>query len=100
MSFIILRRTAHGARRTAETFGQTAFAAFVIILAGFCTLAFADRASAQVPQESIIYSAEPSDLVSVTADGQLIVLEQPAAGLMTATIYGRYTLFEGERAVA
>ncbi|MGI9337359.1 MAG: ankyrin repeat domain-containing protein, partial [Gammaproteobacteria bacterium] len=42
----------------------------------------------------------PSDLVSVTADGQLIVLEQPAAGLMTATIYGRYTLFEGERAVA
>ncbi|MGI9337481.1 MAG: hypothetical protein ACR2P4_03095, partial [Gammaproteobacteria bacterium] len=48
MSFFrIARRTAHGARRTAETFGQTAFDVFVafrafavlaLIVGGFCTL--------------------------------------------------------------
>ncbi|MGI9337725.1 MAG: inverse autotransporter beta domain-containing protein, partial [Gammaproteobacteria bacterium] len=51
MSFII-------ARRTAETFGKTAFAVIALI-GGFCTLTFADKASAQqLPQTSISYTAE------------------------------------------
>ncbi|MGI9337912.1 MAG: inverse autotransporter beta domain-containing protein, partial [Gammaproteobacteria bacterium] len=55
--FIIARRTAHGARRTAETFAKTAFAAFVIILGGFCT--FAGKTSAQqLPPSSISHPAE------------------------------------------
>ncbi|MGI9338937.1 MAG: inverse autotransporter beta domain-containing protein, partial [Gammaproteobacteria bacterium] len=59
MSFIIARRTAHGARRTAETFGKTAFAVIALIVGGFCTLTFADKTSAQqLPQTSISYTAK------------------------------------------
>ncbi|MGI9337402.1 MAG: ankyrin repeat domain-containing protein, partial [Gammaproteobacteria bacterium] len=96
--FIIARRTAHGARRTAETFGQTAFAAFVIILASFCTLAFADKAAAQnPPPSSISYTTEPAGLITITADGEVIVLSQPNAGAMTVTISGvGFTLVGGE----
>ncbi|MGI9336949.1 MAG: inverse autotransporter beta domain-containing protein [Gammaproteobacteria bacterium] len=58
MSFIILRRTAHGARRTAEPFGKTAFAVIALI-GGFCTLTFADKTSAQqLPQTSISHTAQ------------------------------------------
>ncbi|MGI9337174.1 MAG: inverse autotransporter beta domain-containing protein, partial [Gammaproteobacteria bacterium] len=49
----------HGARRTAETFGKTAFAVIALIVGGFCTLTFADKTSAQqLPQTSISRTAE------------------------------------------
>ncbi|MGI9338893.1 MAG: ankyrin repeat domain-containing protein [Gammaproteobacteria bacterium] len=92
---IAYRRAARGAR--VGTFGQTAFAVLALVAGGFCTLAFADKAAAQQPpQTSISYTAEPAGLVSVNAEGRLIVLSQSAAGLMTATISGvGFTLTNG-----
>ena len=66
-------------------------ATIAIAVATLCAFWFANNAAAQ--QTSVDYSASPSGLVSVNADGQLVVLPQANAGLMTATIEATgYTL--------
>ena len=90
-------------RLATTTIGRLA----IIAIAALCAFWFANNAAAQ-QQNSVSYSASPSELVSVNADGQLIVLPQANAGLMTATIEATgYTLnaqnqyvlsgFDGER---
>ncbi len=61
-------------------------------------MAFADKAAAQqLPPSSISYTTEPAGLITITADGEVVVLSQPAAGLMTVTISGvGFTLVGGE----
>ncbi|MGI9336968.1 MAG: hypothetical protein ACR2P4_00455, partial [Gammaproteobacteria bacterium] len=61
-------------------------------------MTFADKASAQqLPPSSISYTTEPAGLITITADGEVVVLSQPAAGLMTVTISGvGFTLVGGE----
>ncbi len=61
-------------------------------------MTFADKASAQQPPpSSISYTTEPAGLITITADKQVVVLSQPAAGLMTVTISGvGFTLVGGE----
>ncbi|MGI9338275.1 MAG: inverse autotransporter beta domain-containing protein, partial [Gammaproteobacteria bacterium] len=56
--FDICHLSSYGARRTAETFGKTAFAVIALI-GGFYTLTFADKTSAQqLPQPSISHTAQ------------------------------------------
>ena len=62
-------------------------------IGGGCALCVVRCANAAAQQTSVDYSASPSGLVSVNADGQLVVLPQANAGLMTATIEATgYTL--------
>ena len=105
------QRTTHNAQRTTHnlqllTANARRLATIAIAVATLCAFWFANNAAAQ--QTSVDYSASPSELVSVNADGQLIVLPQANAGLMTATIEAAgYTLnaqnqyvrsgFDGER---
>ncbi len=61
-------------------------------------MTFADEASAQqLPPSSISYTTEPAGLITITADGEVIVLSQSNAGAMTVTISGvGFTLVGGE----
>ena len=68
-------------RLTTITIGRLAIIAIAIL----CAFWFANNAAAQ-QQNSVSYSASPPALVSASANGQLMVLPQTQAGLMTATI--------------